>query len=519
MTDGNGLAALLASVAAAALLASAAACGADGEPRPAPSPTRVPSPPAETPVPSPEPTSAADRAADPPRTPGAGPADLEGRWEGTTTVPGQGELEFAVSLRATDGGLRGEMDIPSQNAYGLALSGMELEPGRLRFELRSPIGLAVWDGQVRGDVIEGDFSQAGLRAAFRLRRAGGPAQAAGGVSDGGPPRREDVVVLRGEMAIAGDLTLPEGPGPHPAAVLISGSGGQDRDSGVAGFRIFEVLADRLARAGVAVLRFDDRGTGGSGGSSPQATLQDRVGDVGALVDFLRSRPDIRGDAIGLIGHSEGGIVAPMVAGETDGVAFVVLLAAPAVRGDQLLRMQLRRILEVAGAAEDQIERTLAHQDVALRAVLTGNGWDEAEAAVREMVLLELERIPEGAVADAETYVDAVVAQQMALLRSPSYGSLVRHDPGPAVAGLRVPVLAVYGELDVQVPADVNSAAMGRAIAGSGVPSHTLATVPRANHLFQEAVTGGVEEYGRLGREFAPEFLEILLEWLAAEVNG
>ena len=136
-----------------------------------------------------------------------------------------------------------------------------------------------------------------------------------------------MVFSNGDIVLAGELTLPEGDGPHAAVVLISGSGDQDRDSDIGGFRLFAVLADHLAGAGVASLRFDDRGVGGSTGDGLQATLQDRAGDVEAAIDALRSRDEIDVGSVGLVGHSEGGIVAPVVADRTDGVAFVALLAA------------------------------------------------------------------------------------------------------------------------------------------------------------------------------------------------
>ena len=165
-------------------------------------------------------------------------------------------------------------------------------------------------------------------------------------------RREEVVFSNGEIVLAGELTQPEGDGPHPAVVLISGSGAQDRDSNVFGFRMFAALADHLADSGVASLRFDDRGVGGSTGDNLQAAIQDRADDVKAAVDLLRSRNDLDADSIGLVGHSEGAAVAPLVANRTDGVAFVVLLAAPAVPADEILRGQQLRLLDEGGATAD-----------------------------------------------------------------------------------------------------------------------------------------------------------------------
>lgn len=452
---------------------------------------------------------------------GVASADLEGRWEGVNSIPGLGEMSFVVTLSSSTEGLRGTVDIPAQGAFGLVLSSVTLESGLLRFVLETPVGLAVWEGEVGDGQVEGDFTQAGFEGTFRLRLA--ESQKSSSYGNGGDPRfrREEVVFSNGPIVLAGELTLPEGVGPHPAVVLISGSGLQDRDSNIFGFKIFAALADHLAEHGIASLRFDDRGVGGSTGDTLQATVQDRAGDVEAAVGLLISRDDIDARSIGVVGHSEGGLVALMVANRTDSVAFLVLLAAPALPGGDLLLVQLRTILEMNGAAEEEIEQALAQQRLVLLAAATGQGWDEVEASLQASALEQLEALPQEAresISDEEAYVNAIVTQQMASARSPWFRSLVAYDPGPAIAALSVPVLALYGGLDVQVPADVNSTAFLEVAAESNIPDHTLVTIPAANHAFQEARTGQVTEFAQLKPEFAPEFLESLLTWLADQVS-
>ena len=444
---------------------------------------------------------------------GVDAADLRGRWEGVTVVPGLGDLPFSVTFRASDDGLRATIDI--QGAVGLRLSNVSLESGRVHFELESPLGLATWEGQVRGGAIEGEFLQGGFPATFRLERADDPRAPAGVDS---MYRREVVVFSNGEIVLAGELTFPEGGGPHPAVVLISGSGDQDRDSNLFGFPMFAVLANHLARVGVASLRFDDRGVGGSTGDGLLATIEDRAGDVEAAVDLLVARDDIDAEGIGLVGHSEGGVVAPLVANRTDSVAFVVLLAAPAVSADEILQAQQRELLDEADATAEQIEEARAFQQLVFRAVATGQGWDEVESSIRELVRQQMEALPEdtrNAIPDEDAYLDVIVAQETASLRSAWFASFFDYDPRPAIVALSVPVLALYGELDTQVPAAANATAMSDAIAESNIPGHTLATIPAANHLFQQASTGSVNEYAQLEPEFAPEFLEILTTWLEA----
>ena len=476
----------------------------------------VDSMPPTTPPAEPLPTSEPD-ASEPAGATGVVAGDLQGRWEGVTVVPGLGDLPFSVTFRASDDGLRATIDI--QGAVGLRLSNVSLESGRVHFELESPLGLATWEGQVRGGVIEGEFIQGGFPATFRLERADDPRAPAGVDS---MYRREVVVFSNGEIVLAGELTFPEGDGPHPAVVLISGSGDQDRDSNLVGFPMFAVLADHLAQLGVVSLRFDDRGVGGSTGDGLPATIEDRAGDVEAAVDLLLARDDIAAGGIGLVGHSEGGIVAPLVANRTESVAFVVLLAAPAVGADETLSAQQRELLEDAGATVEEIEQAQAFQQRVFRAVATGQGWDEVEASLRALARQQMEALREdlrNAIPDEDAYLDAVVAQEMASMRSAWFASFFDYDPRPAIVALSVPVLALYGELDTQVPAAANSTAMSDAIAESTIPYHTLATIPAANHLFQESSTGSVNEYAQLKPEFAPELLGALTTWLTDHLNS
>ena len=410
------------------------------EPVPAPEPATEPS---SEPAPAPPPAGTVDAetvdttpATSPPAPPpgpadpgdpedpaatGPVPADLEGRWEGGIAIAGPADLPFAVDLTASGDGLRGTMDI--QGNFGLPLSSVTLDAGRLHFELESPLGLAVWDGEVGDEVIEGDFTQAGMAETFWMQRFEDPSEDGPGASF----RRTEVVFASGDITLAGELTFPSGDGPHPAVVLISGSGEQDRDSNVSGFRLFAVLADHLAGAGVASLRFDDRGVGGSGGDNLQATLEDRVGDVEAAIDVLRSRDDIAAGGIGLVGHSEGGIVAPVVANRT-AVAFVGMLAAPVLPLRETVEAQQLELLEQSGATAEEVEQFRAFQELVFSAVATGQGWDEVEATLRALVQQQFEAMPaqsREAIPDEEAMVDSIVAEELAAWQSP----LVRVVPG------------------------------------------------------------------------------------------
>ena len=493
---------------------------------PSPTSSAPPAEPVATPSPVPEPTVAlTPYTPATPEPPSEDPASLEGLWDGITTVAAIGELPFTVTIVLSETGLEVNLDIPAQNAYGLATSNVTFESGRLHFELESPIGLAIWDGELLDGVIEGEFQQGGVGGTFLLQRTEEEeAQTPASQEAETAYRREEVTLSNGLITLAGDLTLPDSAAPFPAVVLISGSGGQDRDANFYGFRVFDVLANLIAAQGIAVLRFDDRGIGGSNGDWLQATLDDRASDVAAAMAWLQAREDIDHYRIGLVGHSEGGLVASIVANQVDGVAFLALLASPAVRGDELLRAQQKMILEVGGMGPELVEANQAHLELVLQAVATGEGWDAVEQSARRQAREQIEALPDearAAIADVEAYLhedyfDVVISRQMASLRSPWFRSFVEYDPRPDILALDVPVLALFGTHDTQVPADQNSTAMSEAFGESSIPSHALATIWPANHLFQEAETGAVEEYAVLKPEFAPDFLQFLLDWLAVQ---
>ena len=247
---------------------------------------------------------------------------LEGRFAGRIAIAGQ-NLPYAVRFTGQNP-VTATIDI--QGVTGLPLENVSYEPPRLRFELATGQGTATWNGTHDADSVFGTFTQAGFTGTFVMTKSEEPESTPTPIDL--PYQALDVEFVNGDVRLAGTLTIPEGAGPHPAVVLISGSGPQNRDQEIVGFPIFGVMADHLTRNGVAVLRYDDRGVGGSTGEVNQATSSDFADDVSQAVEFLKQRADIDPAAIGLLGHSEGGLVAPITAKRRDDVAFLVLLAPP-----------------------------------------------------------------------------------------------------------------------------------------------------------------------------------------------
>ncbi|MGH6993379.1 MAG: alpha/beta hydrolase family protein, partial [Caulobacteraceae bacterium] len=301
--------------------------------------------------------------------------------------------------------------------------------------------------------------------------------------------------------LAGTLTEPAGVGPFPAAVLIAGSGPQNRDEDVAGHRIFLVLADRLTRAGLAVLRYDKRGIGASKGDYAAATTLDFANDAAAAVAFLRRRPEIDPTRIGLIGHSEGGLIAPIVADEDRKIAFVVLLAGPGVDGAAILKAQGAAIAHANGAPAAAIARAMALDDRLFAAV--EEKGTPAQVRARATAVLT---------AAAPTAPAATIAAQAARVSSPWLRFFLTYDPVPALEKLRGPVLVLSGSNDLQVPPDQNLPPIRAALAHD--PEATVIELGGLNHLFQDSHSGSPIEYGAIEETFSPRALAVLTAWIA-----
>jgi uncharacterized protein (TIGR03067 family) len=335
------------------------------------------------------------------------------------------------------------------------------------------------------------------------------------------PYREEVVVFENKAAgvkLAGTLTRPKVDGPVPAVVLLSMSGPQDRDETGFGHKPFLVLADYLTRQGIAVLRYDDRGFGKSTGKFLGATTADFAEDARAGVAYLKTRPEIDSKKIGLLGHSEGGVVGPLLASKSPDVAFLVLLGGPAVPGAELALTQTPLFQRLFGATEKQIAFNIAMQKRVI-AVLNEEGDDAAAAdKIRRAIGEEFAKVSE---ADRPPLVamKADFQQQMTPEALPWHRFFLRHDPRPVLARVRCPVLALYGEKDCQVPADPNAREAEKALRSGGNKDGTVKVIAGANHLFQPCRFGSIHEYCAITQTMAPEVLELIATWVRQKTGG
>lgn len=430
--------------------------------------------------------------------------ELGGRWEGAISVQGQ-SIRVVVRVQDADGQIRAVLDSPDQGATGLGVEGLSLEGGVVRFAVPQVGGR--FEGQLSSDgaTITGAMKQGPVDMPLVLNRTAETATIEGPRRPQTPVppfpyRSEDVVIDTPTpgVRLAGTLTVPEGVGPFPAVLLITGSGQQDRDETVFGHKPFWVLADALSRRGVAVLRVDDRGAGGSTGPVQDATSADFAIDAQAAYAWLVARPETADARVGLLGHSEGGTIAPLVARADPRVAFIVMVAGPAVSGGEVLTEQARRYQLASGLPPAVVEANTAVQ-ADIMAAVAANADDAAATVEAVRATLAGRGLPQAMIDQAASQVGA-----------PWTRWFVAHDPRPVLSGLPIPVLALYGGKDFQVPADQSAEALSAAL-----PTAEIVVLPELNHLMQTADTGLTNEYATIEETIDPEALAKIVDWIAA----
>ena len=432
------------------------------------------------------------------------PADLVGDWWGVLKAGGGIELHLVFHIRA-DGA--STFDSPDQSVKDVPLTGVSEDAGKVRFEVKPGV---YFEGKPDGATFDGQVHQGQASLPMTLQRGLPPALNRPQTPKPPFPYRAEEVGYENSVQkvhLAGSLTLPQGGGPFPVVLLITGSGQQDRDESLLGHKPFLVLADYLTRRGIAVLRVDDRGAGGSTGDFAAATTADFVTDVEASVAYLKSRPDIDKKHIGLVGHSEGGVIAPIVAVDDPSIAFIVMMAGTGVPGDQILLYQEKNAMVSAGAAPDKVAASLAVNRKIFDLLKTDV---DTETAKKQIVAL---LVPE---VKAAGQPPQAADQAAAVFTSPWIRYFVKYDPAPTLRRVRCPVLAIDGSKDVQVPVDLNVPVIREALKNN--PDATVQVLPGLNHLFQDAGTGQPDEYAKIEETISPTALKIMGDWIATHAG-
>lgn len=468
----------------------------------------------------------------------AGPAPtLGGNWSGTLKIPSGKLLQLQLHITDHNGRRTASLDIPTQNAHAIAVERVEVRGDSLHLQANAI--RASFAGRIapNGGLISGKWRQNGARLPLLLQRTSTAVVAAVAAAtpttastktaasrnakrpqepQGPYPYRDEDVRFTNKAAgisFAGTLTVPQGAGPFPAVVLLSGAGEQNRDQAVFGHRPFWVIADYLTRRGIAVLRFDDRGAGQSGGNSATATAADYATDAQAALEFLRTRREINGKSLGLVGHSEGGTAAIGAANKAQSPNFLVLLATPGVLGPEVIVRQTLDISRLKTNDPKILAGVEQRQRALLNIVQQISDDKHARARLVPAMIPPIALPPEQA-----AQMQKLAESKATMMTTPAYRFMLEDNPPKNLRAVKCPVLALNGSKDLLVAAEPNLKSIEKALKTSGNRDVTVRELPGLNHLFQTAATGAVTEYEGISETFSPTALQAMGDWIAQRVR-
>ncbi len=433
---------------------------------------------------------------------------VEGNWQTALVTHGM-RLRFQLHVsHDTERELVAALDSLDQGVSGLPAANVSLEETYFYFEVPAVSGHFEGKFDAAKNTLAGKWTQTGAEQELVFNRSDEPLPLVRPQTPSSPyPYLEEAVSFSNPPAnvvLAGTITLPKGPGPFPTAILIAGSGPHDRDESMSGHKPFLILADYLTRKGIAVLRYDKRGIGASTGSVDNATTLDLASDAQAAIAYLKTRKDIDPKRIGLIGHSEGAMIASYVANHSPGVTWVVLLATPSTKGEDTLMNQSGLIGEVGGLSEPQVLASLTFDHQAYEIVRA-----EKDPAV---MTEKLKQLVKDSGMDA-ALPPAALETQLRMLTSPWFRFFLDYDPLPVLQALKTPTLALYGQKDLQVPPKFNLQLTKKALADAGNLDFDVRELPELNHYFQHAYSGSPAEYEAIEETFSPGAMLMISDWV------
>lgn len=446
---------------------------------------------------------------------------VEGIWQGKLET-GAIKLTLVLKIKSdTNHALIATMDSPDQGVKDIGITTIRVKDDSLNFTSAPVKGSysGKWDKQ--SQKILGEWSQSGMKFVLNLEKTDKISAYNRPQEPKQPyPYKSEEVSFKnqnGGFKLAGTLTLPEGKGPFPACILVSGSGPQNRDEEILGHKPFLLLADYLTKKGFAVLRYDDRGIASSGGNFQTATTLDFATDAKAAFDFLRNDSRISSSKIGFIGHSEGGVIAPIVATQNLATAFIILLAAPSIPGEDILYSQQQLISKASGIDDNKIKEALKINREIFGVLKKVADTTAAALKIASIIEKDAANSDDTKKMDKETlkkYIDS----QVKTLNSPWFRTFLTLDPARYLEQVRCPVLAIYGEKDLQVPPSENVKPLKKALAKAGNSDYQVLEMPGLNHLFQASKTGSPDEYSQIEETISPKVLEIIAAWLSLKTK-
>jgi pimeloyl-ACP methyl ester carboxylesterase len=434
---------------------------------------------------------------------------VEGTWQGAIEVTNM-RMRLQMHVSHDDKGeLLASVDSLDQGIQGIPASKVTEQNGELSFEI--PAFQAEYHGKLSAskNEIAGEWAQNDTIGKLDFRRSDQPLELRRPQTPAKPyPYVVEEVSFPagdGKATLAGTLTIPQGAGPFPAVVFVGGSGPSDRDETIAGHKPFLLLADLLTRKGIAVLRYDKRGIAQSTGDYEQATMDDFANDAQAALNYLKARKEVDPKRAGVLGHSEGGILAAQLAVRTSDLDWLVLLATPATTGERTLLRQSELIARTGGLQEEQIARSQQFDRQAYAAVREARGPAALEARLKD--LIEKSGL-------SASMPPAALQAQIRLMTTPWFRQYLDFNPAPLLEQIKCPVLALNGDRDLQVDASETVPLLRQAYEKNGNKDFTVLEIEGVNHLFQKAQSGSPSLYGAIEETMAPEVLNAITGWVA-----
>ena len=440
----------------------------------------------------------------------------ESLWEGKLKI-GAVELRLVLKIYQTeDKTHHADLDSPDQGALNIPTTYTSVTDDSLKFEIKN-IGASFSGAFIKDSaLVRGKFAQSRMNMPLTLKKIDKLTE----VKRPQMPKKpfeynEEEITFENKEAnitLAGTFTFPKGEGKYPAVVMVTGSGPQDRDESLLGHKPFLVISDYLTRNGIAVLRFDDRGIGKSKGNFAAATSVDFATDALAAVEYLKTRKEVDAKKIGVAGHSEGGLIAPMCAVNSSDVSFIVLLAGPGVSGKDVIVLQTELILRANGSKEEDVQKAKNENMRIFNVVAEETDSLQMFNKLLAMYNDDISKMSDEEKKKPENSKESFDRNIKQIL-SPWFRFFIKYDPKPTLEQVTVPVLALNGEKDLQVDPKQNLPEIEKALKTSGNKNFKTIELPGLNHLFQPATTGAPAEYSTIETTFSEDALKIVKDWI------
>ena len=443
--------------------------------------------------------------------------DISGSWTGILTIQ-DSKLPLVFNFTQTTTGFTATMDSPNQGAKGIPIDEVTFTDKKITLSIN--VAGIKYTGEWKSDTeISGTFEQGTYTSPLVLTKGIIEIKKPQEPTKPYPYYTEDVQFQNTteNISLVGTLSLPQKGGTFPAVILITGSGQQNRDSELLGHKPFLVIADYLTRNGIAVLRYDDRGAGDSEGDFDSSTSANFANDARAAIEYLRTRKEINAKEIGIIGHSEGGMIAPMIAAKDKNIAFLVLLAGTGVAGDALLVDQNYQIGKLKGMTEEELEKAKVENQTIYNIIKLNNDISVSKKNLTTYFQSKVNEIPEDQRPPKEE-IDAMLAQEVNSIATPWLHYFISYNPVQNLQKIKCPVLILNGEKDIQVSANLNTQGIVNALKEGGNKKFKVQIFPGLNHLFQHCTTCDAQEYSKLEETFAPEVLQTMSDWILSQAK-